>query len=1158
MKTSLTLFCAALFALAGFAKTSTPEGWLDDYDAALKKAADENKHIVVDFSGSDWCGWCKRLDKEVFATEAFKKAAAEKYVLLMVDSPMDKSLLTEKAAKENPKLVFKFGVEGFPTVVVLDPKGEEVCRFGYEKVGPEKYLEKMDEEIRLAPDIKKYIKPIEDVLNRYDEQMAEESRSVMEKVKEKFPKPDKELSKAEMKKLQREAMKYAQQIMFEDIYAKYVPLYEKAFAEAKAMKVPENMESRKKELIEGQERTFDMLRKAIKKYEEAKKDGTLDKEDDDEDEEDDDDEGMANTSQTFKIPSHEDAKFETDYWTNVAMPFYERHLVETFTPPDGMSAKDAEKVRLVRVALARWLATGRGEFPTGGERRAAHDLWQGKCRDAAVAIVHYKGIGGDNQYWKGASIFKEAAEKHDFAREPILGFILRAFAVKSARYHIERKKDEPKKPLERAIAAFEESFGPVAEIYKAADRRILERFSEVVALPEGIVKSFGDEYLTLCEGAADCMSKAYKSRGSGWAKDVTDEGWKGWSEYNAAAASNLLAAVRLRPEETRAAMMLASLAGRSCGSAGDPLHWCSVAVSNSLDRSAENVERFLHFQTSRWGGSTGFLMDVIWECATNTDVRSTFSYRAAADALQEILVAEADGMSQKGVFGKIVSTNLAEALYGMFSAYAAAPESRFMPSRDVFRSMGMGLALQLHDWKAVRRWWKSIEKPLCGYADACWLQNTYSPADEGAYLRHMFDVLCQSPHAEKFLDAEEAAADGRINDAFKKYKDLQEIKKPSNAEKYLVDDRYFALRTAVQDRDGGWVDAMPTRHGGEAVHWWGMTTLRHDGRARQNQSKGYYRVATAMPGIGVEFEATVHFETNDAKQVKWNIGWGLARPFSGYCADESSWAYPYIAFSRDANGDHYSVEAYTKDNEGAESSDADKASLEIGSFPKFEVAKGDLEKLDSHRFRLTTTDGRLAVYIDGREAFSTSIDEMMLLSGMRDRIQPDGSVLPVWKIFKNTAFSGYRYRRVPAKEESGAEGRNPQAPAEALKAAIAPLTTSMTESVKDKAYSGGWGYDEKTAVVISAEDEISGVQLERPFLRLRSQSEVIAALEKTKLGTKADIDAIVPTVKSQGLISSGGRSYDSIGYEVCVKLTNGVIFTYDAVCWFDITSFFGK
>ena len=56
MKNTIPMLCAAFFALAAFAKTSTPEGWLDDYDAALKKAAAENKHVVIDFSGSDWCG----------------------------------------------------------------------------------------------------------------------------------------------------------------------------------------------------------------------------------------------------------------------------------------------------------------------------------------------------------------------------------------------------------------------------------------------------------------------------------------------------------------------------------------------------------------------------------------------------------------------------------------------------------------------------------------------------------------------------------------------------------------------------------------------------------------------------------------------------------------------------------------------------------------------------------------------------------------------------------------------------------------------------------------------------------------------------------------------------------------------------------------------
>ena len=1004
--------CAAFAVSFAFAKTSTPEGWLDDYDAALRKAAAEGKCIIVDFSGSDWCGWCKRLDKEVFATDAFRKAAARKYVLLMVDSPADESLLTPKAAKENPKLVEKFSVEGFPTVVVLDSKGEEVARLGYESGGPEKYIEKLDAEIRDAPDVKKYIKPIEDALNRHDKQMEKESMAVFEKVKEKFPEPKKDIPKAEKKKYMRKAMKYAQGLMFEDVYAKYVPLYEKAFAEAKAMVVPKNMEDRKKKLIDGQEKAFNAMKESLRAYEEAKM-NAKETSDDDGDDEEYEDESLHVRRESLNLPHRADARFETEYWTNIAMPFYERHLVETLAPPKGMSAKDVEKLRLVRSALARCLATGRAEFPSGEEKRAAHELWRAKCRDAAVAIVHYIGISGDDRYWQGNSIFKDAAGSHDFKREPVLGFILRAYAVTSAKYHISRKEDEPKKPLQDAISELEKSFAHVAGIYKSADRRILERFSEQVNLSEGVVVAFGDEYLTLCENAAASMDRASDARGSGWAKDVTDEGWRGWDDGNRAAESNLLAAVRLRPEETRAAMQLSSLAGRSCGSAGDPLHWCAVAISNSLDRSAETVERFLHFQTSRWGGSTGFLLDVIWECATNVDVRSTFSYRAAADALQKILVAETQGMTQKGVFAKVVTPDLAKALYGMFEAYAAAPDSRFMPSRDVFRGMGMGLAMQLGDWEEARRWWKSIEKPLSGYDDAHWLKNTYSPANESVALRYMFDILCQSPRAKEFLDAEEAAADGRIDDAFKMYEALQKIGRPSEAEKYLAANRYFAMRLAVQEKAGGWVDVMPTRFGSEANHWWSMTRTEADGRARleRHGRKGFYRLTTALPGIGVEYEATVHFEKGNGKQKTWNIGWGLGRPYSGFCADDSSWAYPYISFSRDDKGDRYAVETFTSANRENGRKDVEKEFLEIGRAPTLVVAEGALVRNDSHSFRLCTADGRLEIAIDGNVVYKAPLDEVMRVSQMSDRIQPNGDVLPVWKLFSATSFDGYRYRR---------------------------------------------------------------------------------------------------------------------------------------------------
>ena len=92
---------AAASACALFA-TSTPEGWTDDFDAAKAQAKSEGKLLLVDFSGSDWCGWCKKLDEEVFAKPEFLEGAKKDFVLVMVDSPSDKKLLSEKITHSAP------------------------------------------------------------------------------------------------------------------------------------------------------------------------------------------------------------------------------------------------------------------------------------------------------------------------------------------------------------------------------------------------------------------------------------------------------------------------------------------------------------------------------------------------------------------------------------------------------------------------------------------------------------------------------------------------------------------------------------------------------------------------------------------------------------------------------------------------------------------------------------------------------------------------------------------------------------------------------------------------------------------------------------------------------------------------------------------------
>ena len=142
-----TILAAAVAAIAGVASaaTSTPAGWTDDFDAAKKQAAAENKLLLVDFSGSDWCGWCKKLDREVFAKPEFLKGAKKDFVLVMVDSPNDKNLLSQKAAEQNPKLVNKYNVHGFPTVLIMDSDGTVLDKTGYRDGGPEKYLEHLAE-----------------------------------------------------------------------------------------------------------------------------------------------------------------------------------------------------------------------------------------------------------------------------------------------------------------------------------------------------------------------------------------------------------------------------------------------------------------------------------------------------------------------------------------------------------------------------------------------------------------------------------------------------------------------------------------------------------------------------------------------------------------------------------------------------------------------------------------------------------------------------------------------------------------------------------------------------------------------------------------------------------------------------------------------------
>jgi protein disulfide-isomerase len=113
--------------------------WLTDYNAALKQAKDENKLLLIDFTGSDWCGWCMRLKSEVFDTSEFAAFAQANLVLLEVDFPKRKELSTAQR-RANEKLAGRFGVEGFPSLFILNGAGQIRSHMGYQPGGSSAFI----------------------------------------------------------------------------------------------------------------------------------------------------------------------------------------------------------------------------------------------------------------------------------------------------------------------------------------------------------------------------------------------------------------------------------------------------------------------------------------------------------------------------------------------------------------------------------------------------------------------------------------------------------------------------------------------------------------------------------------------------------------------------------------------------------------------------------------------------------------------------------------------------------------------------------------------------------------------------------------------------------------------------------------------------------
>jgi thioredoxin-related protein len=118
--------------------------WLTELPKAQAKAKAENKIVLMDFTGSDWCGWCIKFNKEVLSTPEFAEYAKKNLVLVELDFPRKKQQPAE-LKKANKALQAKFQVDGFPTFVVLNAEGKEIGKqVGYSEGGAKPFISKLE------------------------------------------------------------------------------------------------------------------------------------------------------------------------------------------------------------------------------------------------------------------------------------------------------------------------------------------------------------------------------------------------------------------------------------------------------------------------------------------------------------------------------------------------------------------------------------------------------------------------------------------------------------------------------------------------------------------------------------------------------------------------------------------------------------------------------------------------------------------------------------------------------------------------------------------------------------------------------------------------------------------------------------------------------
>ncbi len=672
------------------------------------------------------------------------------------------------------------------------------------------------------------------------------------------------------------------------------------------------------------------------------------------------------------IPTGDAARTDEGYVRDVALPFYERCWVEPFAGVVYTNEAHAAIALKLRKAVALRYAANTDGHMTVSLRNQAMGLKKAGAVEPAVLLA----CSLERAPKKEERLKCLAAAEKAIVAAPETNLVA-LLTVRGERFKLDEKPESLAAYMEAVKAAFAEK-GLLNDVDPRIAFRLLNRYEFDLKGLNAI--KMKDEWIRKVLLGARYFSDAFESRGGAAASEVTEEGWKGFGDYNKMSYALLEEAHKLHSLFPDAGVELTQVAKHTGGQS--PLFWLNKTLAASLD-VPEAIRSYAHFHTSRWCGSPRVLVELAKQLMRSRRYDSLLPV-SAFDVLFHTILRYEFSCPEEAEAYLFDDRELVDLLYETVDGYLAEPPHVNTYSRDRYLRAGVVIALFDHNWPKARAYYKQLGDKRVHWQDWEILQRL-----PGTTYRHVYMPAVQALEKGRCLDdvgkADAMDAEGMSREAIALFQQIRERKDASEEEKKYCDTRAYRIRVREGLKGHEWFSLMPSPSRAESMGFWDVATVKN-GVVRSVKNKRSTLCGTiGLPYDDVQFAGTVHFFPEE-KQEKWEAHWSLS-----HVIDYACYA-PAFHFVREKGKDMLLVK-----------------------FRKVVHREIPLEGLPEKReFVATFADGRARFEVDGKEVLNVPAKELM------KHFPSNGyftmSAYPTIEVSTNTGISGYRCRVLPSKE----------------------------------------------------------------------------------------------------------------------------------------------